>query len=134
MGEVVKLSPPLALRPGEIIPGWLWRTNREGDISPVHMETRHLFYTLRMIWNHTMPTSMRVGKEIRLYRFGARHSRQYMREAIVQIGAELFKRDDIAPWMREELDEMAAWLRDVPAARFIGDTRALTFAKGKSNV
>ena len=133
MGEVAKLSPPLAMRPSEIVPAWKWRTNNEGDIAPMLMETRHLFYTLRMIWNHSMPLIMTVGGEVRRYHFGPRHTREYMREAIMRIGAELFTRNDLEPWMVRQLEEMAAWLRDVPADKFISDTRALTFAKGKFN-
>lgn len=124
---VCNRAPP-ALRPTAVVPGWLWRTHSEGDIAPAQMQTTHLFFTLRMIWNHAMPSSMNVGRNIKRWTFGARHDGRYMRSAIVHIGAELFARSDLPAWMQRELDEMAAHLRDVSAQRFIEDARALTFA------
>lgn len=94
-----------------LIPGWRWHTAREGLLPPAEMETRHLFNTLRMIWNNFMPPSMRVGA-VRLYRFDPRtHPRRYLGEAILQIGRELFTRPDITPGMQIQLEQMAAFLR-----------------------
>lgn len=90
--------------------GWRWRTRNEGDVSPSSMLTRHLFYTLRMIWNHTMPAHMKVGRHVKAWTFGRRHPPEYMRQAIEQIGSELFRRDDLAPWMLAELEQMARFL------------------------
>lgn len=105
---------------GAIVAGWKWRSRTDGDVEPAAMETRHLFYTLRMVWNHTMPGHMTVGRNVKRWSFGARHSPQYLQEAVVQIGAELLQRDDLAPWMREELEEMAYWLNSEPR-RLTGD-------------
>lgn len=93
-----------------LVPGWQWRA-REGDLVPAAMETRHLFYTLRMIWNHTMPAHMTVGGNVKRWRFGDRHPMDYMGEAVVQVGAELFRRRDLAPWQRDQLEQMARWLQ-----------------------
>lgn len=38
-----------------------WRCRNGIKVTPQAMETRHLFMTLVMIWNHTMPR----GSEIR---------------------------------------------------------------------
>lgn len=127
MSAVVKAAqPPITFQTG-IVPGWRWRTSREGDVTPASMRTTHLFYTLRMIWNHSMPTSMKVGRNVQMYRFGARHDARYMRSAIIHIGAELFGRDDLSAWMKRELDEMAAHLRKVPGKSFIEDARSVAF-------
>ncbi|MCP3735655.1 hypothetical protein M9979_12300 [Sphingomonas sp. RP10(2022)] len=128
MNIVATTQTPPAFRSTAVVPGWLWRTHNEGDIAPSQMRTTHLFFTLRMIWNHSMPTSMRVGRNVKLYSFGARHDARYMRSAIVHIGAELFRRTDLPAWMKRELDEMAAHMRDVEAQHFIAEARALTFA------
>lgn len=123
-GLAVPQTPP-AFRSAAIVPGWLWRTHNEGDIAPSQMRTTHLFFTLRMIWNHSMPTNMRVGRNIKLYSFGSRHDARYMQSAIVNIGAELFSRSDLPAWMRRELDEMAAHMRDIAPQKFIDEPRAL---------
>lgn len=88
-----------------------WRTAEGLLLSPQTMVTRHLFYTLRMIWNHSVPERCRVGRNVRLYRFGEFYTAEYMRLAVRFIGAELMTRDDIADWQQRELFEIAAWLR-----------------------
>lgn len=89
---------------------WMWIERGGRRVPPVHMETRHLFYTLRMIWNHAMPAHMRVGRNLKRWSFGKPHTPEYMREAVLHIGAELLGRPDIAPWMLAELDQVRAWL------------------------
>lgn len=98
-----------------VVPGWRWRTAREGQLPPAEMETSHLFNTLRMIWNNHMPASMRVGA-VRLFRFcPQRHPRHYLGEAILQIGRELMRRPDITPGMRVQLEQMARHLNRTAA-------------------
>lgn len=71
------------------------------------METRHLFHTIRMVWNNFLPAHMRVGR-VALYRFNPRfYPDWYLAEAVVECWNELGKRDDIAPAWQRELDEMA---------------------------
>lgn len=75
------------------------------------METRHLFNTLRMIWNNHMPVDARVGA-VRLYRFNPRtHSQRYLGEAIHQIGRELARRPDLSVGQRIQVEQMADYLR-----------------------
>jgi hypothetical protein len=63
-----------------------------------------------MIWNHAMPAHMEVGRNVRRYVFGPFYTAAYMRQAILQIGTCLFARDDLAPWMLAELEQIRAWL------------------------
>lgn len=125
MTTIAIIPPPPALQATSIIPGWRWRTHGDGEVAPSSMATTHLFFTLRMIWNHGMPTHMHVGGRTRQWRFGARHNPQYMRQAIVQIGAELFTRTDLPASYRAQLDEMARWFQLVSAESFVTDARAL---------
>lgn len=93
-------------------PDWKWRTAREGDVAPADMVTRHLFYTLRMIWNNTMPPEAHVGNNIRYYRFSpASHPESYVKEAIAYLGRELAERDDLAAWQQRELNSMAEYFK-----------------------
>lgn len=89
-----------------------WRS-ADGDFwHPDHMETRHVFYTVRMIWNHSVPEDMRVGQNVRLYRFGEFYTADYMKQAVLALGRELMTRKDLAPWQRRELGQIAAYFRD----------------------
>lgn len=95
----------------EIAHGWRWR-DRQGQLhAPADMPTRHLFFTFRMIWNNHMPEAAWVG-EVRLYRFGPSYTPDYMRDAVVAVGRELLKRDDLDPAWADQLARMAAWFAD----------------------
>ena len=94
----------------DIIPEWRWRTTHGHMVPPRLMETQHLFFTLRMIWNHSMPDDAKLHP-YRLYRFRPFYSPEYMTEAIRHVGTELFTRDDINPRFRVQLDFMNDYLR-----------------------
>jgi hypothetical protein len=89
---------------------WKWRDKKGYFHAPRKMETRHLFCTLRMIWNNFMEPSMRVGK-VRLYQFNPYYTRRYFAEAIVVIGRELQGRNDLTAQWKDELQQMASHLR-----------------------
>lgn len=97
---------------GEVARGWRWRTAKEGDVLPAEMETRHVFYTLRMIWNNTVPEHMEVGVDPIYYRWGPRHPRSYLLEAVRHLGRELSTRQDMTPEWQRELAQMASWFRE----------------------
>ena len=102
-------AQPLPAKP------WKWRSasvNGGGERTPKEMETSHLFYTLRMIWNHVMPPTKKVGGTTRRYEFGPFYTTEYMKEAVRRIGHELSRRNDLEPWMREQLDAMARHVLD----------------------
>jgi hypothetical protein len=88
---------------------WRWRDRKGTFTAPKDMETRHLFYTVRMIWNHVVPMEMQVGHGIKLYRFPDFYTGDYMRRAARQMLPELNGRRDIQKWMQRELNQMAAW-------------------------
>lgn len=66
---------------------WTWRDHSGRFLEPAAMETRHLFYTLRMIWNHTLPESVRLHP-YRRYRFSPFYTIEYLQQAIYYIGQE----------------------------------------------
>lgn len=85
---------------------WEWR-DKDGYFHEVSvMETSHLFFTLRMIWNHSMPEEVKL-KPYKHYSFTAFYTKEYMKEAIFNIGAELFKRTDLSQSQMTELQYMA---------------------------
>lgn len=84
---------------------WRWKDRDHNMWSPKDMRTSHLFYTLRMIWNNTLPEHMHVGK-VKLYRFGSFYTERYMLQAIIHIYDELITRNNIEYGHQLELDEM----------------------------
>ncbi|HIH2748240.1 TPA: hypothetical protein ACYLN4_004006 [Burkholderia lata] len=69
-----------------------WRDRHGVKHDPAKMETRHVFNTLKMIWNNMVPEYYRVGFNVRLYSFGPSYTREYMVQAVYQLGHELSKR------------------------------------------
>jgi hypothetical protein len=89
------------------IEAWKWRDRKGNMWLPGDMETRHLFYTVRMIWNHAVDPDMRVGENIILYNFPDVYTVQYVRTAVAILGKELLTRDDMEEWMKREFMHMA---------------------------
>ena len=92
-----------------LVAGWKWKDSKGNFWYPARMETRHLFYTLRMIWNNTMPADAHVGYNIRYYTFGSFYSERYLKEAIVLIYSELAQRKDMRSDWKRELEKMRSY-------------------------
>lgn len=87
-----------------------WRTSGGVFIAPKNMETRHLFHTLRMIWNNSMPKHMHVGRNIKYYSFGGFYTEEYMMRSVYHIFHELTKRNDLTEEQIRELELMYSFL------------------------
>ena len=88
-----------------------WRTKNGKFITPSEMTTSHLFFTLRMIWNHTMPEDAKL-RPYTHYSFGVRYPREYMIDAIRALTIELAARNDIDKFAcLKELNMMAAYFK-----------------------
>lgn len=86
-----------------------WRDRTGAFHAPEQMETRHLFYTLRMIWNHTMPEGAKL-RPYNAYSFGKHYTREYMISAVKALAAELGTRTNLTATWQRDLDAMVAWL------------------------
>ncbi|MCP4552479.1 MAG: hypothetical protein GY834_10670 [Bacteroidetes bacterium] len=62
------------------------------------METRHLFYTLKMIWNHTVPEEMQL-KPFKKYRLNM--SKDYLKDAVSCMVTELNTRRNLELYITE---------------------------------
>lgn len=91
---------------------WKWKTQRNQFLSPKEMETTHLFYTIKMIWNHFMPTEFQIIPFKRYSYFSKFYTPSYLEEAISNIGKELLSRPDILPEHKAQLEFMASCLRN----------------------
>jgi len=96
-----------------IIQAFRWRDRKGNFFLPSEMQTRHLFYTLRMIWNHTMPLDAQF-KHFKKYEFSKFYTEDYLKSAVYYITNELAVRDDIKPAWEKELQTMINYLLKYP--------------------
>lgn len=90
---------------------FIWRTKDRHLLLPVNeMNTKHLFYTLLMIWNHSAPKDAQIWFNHK-YVFGPFYTPQYMLAAFRAIYVELKRRTDIGPRMSEVLTKMENYHR-----------------------
>jgi hypothetical protein len=82
-----------------------WLTRKKEFISIKDMETSHLFYTVRMIWNNTCIKGWEVGK-VKRYVFAPCYTPGYLRKSVFNILLELSKRDNLPSYFITELKEM----------------------------
>lgn len=84
---------------------FLWKDSKERFHDPKKMRTKHLFFTLRMIWNHSMPEQMKLRPYME-YTFSEYYTVEYIITAISVIGKELLSRKDLLPEWEKELTYM----------------------------
>lgn len=83
---------------------WYTHTNEAMDVED--MATPHVFYALRMVWNHSVPQVLKVGDGPN-YPDVRRWCETYRRAAIDTLANELSQREDeLSPELRMELFEM----------------------------
>ena len=99
MSQIVKSDPR------ELAKNWQWRGSNGDFYYPEAVETSHLFFTFRMVWNNFMPEEARVG-QVKLYIFSSHYTKQYLTEAIKYLGHELFNRKDLRNSWKVQLAQM----------------------------
>ena len=57
------------------------------------MTTHHVFYTIKMIWNHVVPPELQL-KPFKQYNLGPQFTNKFCRRAVDALLAELKTRDD----------------------------------------
>lgn len=87
----------------DLIESFKWKDKKGNFHSPKDMSTQHLFFTFRMIWNHTAPEDMRIEPYQR-YSFDDFYTAEYIADAIRAISSELSKREDLKPYFKKCLD------------------------------
>ena len=92
-------------------PAFRWRTRRNQWLRPADMETRHLFNTVKMVWNHSAPYDLQF-RPFRQYTFGPTYTAEYMKQAVNAMVAELQTRTLTAPQARV-LNEMVRRMREL---------------------
>ena len=108
--EPVPFTQTMPTVPPTNLPGmpFQWRS-REGVFHRIdQMKTRHLFYAVRMIWNHSMPENARSQSYIK-YDFSPFYTEDYMRRALSAMCPELLQRTDLTPFQKAEIDRWRAY-------------------------
>lgn len=95
----------------ELIAAWRWRDKAGVYLRPDQMDTGHVFNTLRMIWNHTMPASAVTHDFIR-HSFNKFYTKEYLLSAILPLTLELSKRTDMQEYQKRHLRIMIDWLKN----------------------
>ena len=84
---------------------FLWRTRHGEYISPKNMRTSHLFFTVRMIWNHSVPNELKLNP-YNAYFFDSNYPSSYMARAVEYMLKELTTRTDLTEKAALELNHM----------------------------
>jgi len=93
----------------QVVQAFKWRQKGGEFIYPSKMKTRHLFHTLRMIWNHKMPECAKITP-YNQYEFSAYYTDEYLKKSIFHLSQELGKRNDMTSIQKYELGQMVAYL------------------------
>lgn len=99
----------LELAKAEVLASFRWRTQERELLCPTEMATRHLWFTLRMIWNHSAPAEAHLTP-FKHYRFGPFYTPAYMASAVKALLNELRTRKDIRPEWLAGLAHMADYV------------------------
>jgi hypothetical protein len=93
-----------------LVHGWRWRDRNGRWFYPKDMETRHVFHTIKMIWNNFMPAHM-AFRDARHYYFGPTYTMQYLKEALINLWPELEKRNNLTGEMIRQIEIMRRWIQ-----------------------
>ena len=89
----------------ELAKPFLWKT-QDGDRHLISdMSTKHLFFTIRMVWNHSRPLEDRI-EPYRRYYFSRYYTEKYIQDAVRFMLFELSSRNDMTPYFMKCLIHM----------------------------
>lgn len=90
-----------------------WRDRKGSFYLVSDMGTGHLFFTLRMIWNHSMHCSV-TDSVYNKYNFSSFYTLEYMLQAIRAIFPELVKREDLTNSQKDWISQKTLHVISVP--------------------
>lgn len=94
------------LRSQPVDAGFHWRTKGGDFVRPGNMETRHVFFTWLMIWNHSCPEDLVRSEGRRYTDFDQFYTPAYMVQAFRVMFNELKGRKDLRASWRQVVDEV----------------------------
>lgn len=100
------LFPILTSESRELVAGFQWRTRGGELLNPAEMETRHVFFTWLLIWNHSCPKHL-VRSEGKQYDgFDSWYTPSRMLVAFGVMMEQLSRRADLRPEWRRVVEEV----------------------------
>lgn len=84
----------------------IWHTSAGESTRVIDMQTSHLFFTLRLVWNSYMPRPLNVGTGKGAYFTPSFYDAEYMQDIIPAMYKELLERDDISNHHKDQLEDM----------------------------
>lgn len=99
-----------------------WVTQEGEAIAFEDMATTHLFYSIRMVFNHSAPAILQIPG-CRRYKLDWTPNQRQL--AIKLLVAELKKRDpsDLAPWQWTQLRYMADAVKEFQTLKLMNENR-----------
>lgn len=92
--SIKNLCPLLKRHSKDVALKFQWKDKKHVFHKVGEMHTSHIFYALRMIWNHTMPYDEKIIP-YRKHNFSSFYTKKYMIEAIKSLAVELYGRNDL---------------------------------------
>lgn len=84
---------------------FIWITQKGDRLKLSEMNTIHIFYALRMIWNHSVPAMYKLeGGRYNLN--SQKWTNEYRRNAVFHLSQELIKRNNLPEDLQEQFDLM----------------------------
>lgn len=89
-----------------------WLTRDGTRYRPDEMATHHLFYTLRVLWNHLVPARY-VILPLNSYAFGPEYTSEYLRDALFYLYEEAHARKVVSPRLQKQLAFMMNYIPEI---------------------
>ncbi len=86
---------------------FMWITHKGKAMLPRDMATPHLFYTIRMLYNHSVAPVFRIG-DFKRYNDVPKWPLSYRERAMTNLENEFLKRDDAEQSELDEYNDMLA--------------------------
>lgn len=83
-----------------------WKTSNGQSTKVTDMETKHLFYTIRLLWNTYMPEPLALGTQKVSYFTVELYTYTYLKEVIQAMYKELGIRQDLDWDLEGQLEQM----------------------------
>lgn len=95
---------------------FMWQDSAGRFYAPSQMSTHHLFYTIKMIWNHIVPPELQL-KPFKKYTLSPpRFTEKYCKIAVHKLYNELMSRDDYWHYLGQLNmieEKMLQWRKEV---------------------
>ena len=83
-----------------------WKTSAGSSTELTDMETSHLFYTIRLVWNSFMPRPLSVGTYKAVWFNTELYTSKYLTKLLPALYKELLARDNITDRHKQQLEDM----------------------------